>query len=104
MKTEELLQILKEAWDIESGFFFLLRSRKFDEKKGDIVLAALKKYKLENENLINKELITLIWYIPLFLEYQKQNLVEVFTEELYDKLSLLSDKMEGEVERILDTP
>jgi hypothetical protein len=75
---EEVIQALKKSW--EDGFFYDLRGGVFDEEAYEklklLLQASLSAVKeaYEKEPL-NKEFVSLAWSIPLFLEWQRENLI-----------------------------
>ena len=104
MDKEKLVDVLGDAWDEEIGFFFSIRNRKFERDKGVFLLKHLKEFSTPDGDLINKEMVRFIWYIPIYLEYQKENLnIALKKNPVEDAWKILS-QIQAEVERILGYP
>ena len=72
------------------GFFFDLRDRKFNRLAFDRTKRLLESIDFENEKLIHKSIVALIWSIPLFME---DNCHKILESEI-DEDSLFKAKME----------
>ncbi|WP_420571650.1 hypothetical protein [Kordia sp.] len=104
MNEQELIKILNKCWD-EKGFLFQIRNnRNVDFDLGNNLVDDLKKFTLEtNSNLINYKLVRLIWFIPIFLTWQKDRLIS--TDEItLKKTEVLINKINNEVIKILGCP
>ena len=75
MKNDEVLQFLDNAWD-RDGFLGEVRTGHFSKEKGDAFLKALGKINIAEELDVPKRLLVLIWYLPSFLEWQKERISE----------------------------
>jgi hypothetical protein len=72
---EKLIQQLEAAWD-EDGFFENLRAGIFVESDALGFLSLLRSIEIDQE-LVPARLLALIWYIPSFLEWQRERVSEV---------------------------
>lgn len=99
-----LLNALDKAWDEEAGFLFGIRNRNFDEKEGLLLLEALRSYLSPEEACIDRDLVRLLWFIPLYMEYQTYNIKQAFDEETLQKYQDISNQILDEVSRILGYP
>ena len=104
MTEKQIVNKLEIEWAIENGFFYEVRSRKFDLEKGKRVQELLQNIEPLQSKKINKRLVQLLWYIPLFLEYQKDTLKPVLEDKNYIEYVRLVNGMQSEVERILGYP
>jgi len=104
MNEEEFIKILNESWEIDNGFFYELRNLKFNYNKGQQLYSSIVDFKLGDELLISRDLVRLIWYIPIYMEYQKETLKTRLKDVQYNKFVILSNKIQKEVERLLGYP
>ena len=103
--NEKHIELIDRAWDVDSGFFFLLRDRNFSLSKGNEVLNALRGINIDNESeKISRETVRLIWHIPLFMNWQKENMESVLNEADYTLLYNLTEELQSEVMRLLGLP
>jgi hypothetical protein len=72
---ENLVQKLDAAWD-ENGFFDHLRSGIFTASEASDYLEILRSINLHDQELVPTRLLALIWYIPSFLEWQRERVSE----------------------------
>ena len=104
MTLEAIKNLLNENWD-ENGFFEKLRYDRFiDFQKGNHLLNSLKEYKIESSDLIDSELVRLLWLIPIFMDWQKDQLSKSSTEENMKLYNNLLNKFHNELERIFGMP
>src|SRR5438552_1605020 len=96
--TQEQIEQLDLSWDMDLGFFGRLRQGYFDNElyKGFSIL--LKSISYEEDELIPKRIVSLLWYIPLFMEWQKERVQQEINLKEYNSLK---QNIENELERIL---
>ena len=71
-KEEVFIGMLEKEWAQDHGFFGKARQGVFDEesaKRIETVLGEIEAH-LQNDAFLSRRLVTLIWFIPLFLEWQ----------------------------------
>lgn len=96
MTEAELITALDQEWELEVGFFAKLRELEFDEKGFDRLVSVLELVPMDMK-VFSRALVTQLWYIPLFMEWQYSNLADVNADLFqYEKArnrinSLLSD-------------
>ena len=74
--------MLEKEWGID-GFLDELRRGKFAMDKSDTFLTLLRNIKLGNDHeQIPKRLVSLLWYLPCFLEWQKERIKEKGGDEV----------------------
>ncbi len=99
--TEEIIAQLESTWDIDTGFFGKLREGKFDKELYNDFMQLLRTISFEEEELISSRVVSLLWYIPLFMEWQKERVKKEIDIKEYE---LLKTAVENELERILGIP
>jgi len=99
--TQELIEQLESTWEVDTGFFWKLRQGIFDRQLYDEFLILLKTISFEDDELISSRIVSLLWYIPLFMEWQK---VRVEKAMSLDEYNILKQNIENELERILGVP
>lgn len=79
MDKQKAVELLGQEWDIENGFLGKIRYREFDPEGLDRLLNLLEIVQNDDEELdeelIDRTLVSIIWFIPLFLEWQKQSFI-----------------------------
>lgn len=80
----DLLQKLEACWDCD-GFLDHVRRGTFDPEEGAEFHSLLQSIELPEESLIPKRLLSLLWYLPSFLEWQKERVAEKGNGETYEK-------------------
>ncbi len=71
MTIDDVCSQLEEAWD-DDGFLGQLRGGIFDPESSTAFLQLLRKIHIEGSSLLPARMLSLIWYIPLFLQWQEQ--------------------------------
>lgn len=96
------IDLLRREWDLEEGFLGGVRLRKYDPERLERLAAVLKGIDAGDGDNIDRELVRLLWFIPLFLEWQKPS----FQESGKDPLLLDSaiHRVVNELYRILGVP
>lgn len=72
---EDIFNRLSQHWD-EKGFFGLLHDRQFNLSLGQDTLTVLEEIDFTDLDQIPKKYISLLWFIPLFMEWQSHWLLE----------------------------
>jgi len=100
-KIDNLIQFLEYEWG-EDGFLYELRKGIYTEKKAEDFFSNLGNFNISNEELIPKRLISLIWYLPIFLSWQRERILKNGGNiERYD---LFSTKIINILESIFGIP
>lgn len=105
MKEEILIEVLNKNWN-ENGFFKKLRyPSEIDFSQGNDLLENLKSFSINPETtFLNRDLVRLLWYIPQFMDWQKERLADKNTENNYKLYLALSGQISEQVERVLGYP
>lgn len=98
---QEIIKQLEDVWEVDSGFFWKLRQGKFDKELYNEFIVLLKSISFEDEELISSRAVSLLWYIPLFMEWQIERVQNDISPEEY---RILKKNIENELERILGVP
>ena len=97
----DFIQHLEKAW--ENGFFFHLRYGKYNESEDIQLRKAFESFNPAfADDKIDQRLVTLIWFIPLFIKWQEERLVAAGVAP--EKIEDLSNFFYNECERILGLP
>ena len=70
---DQIIFDLEQFWE-NSGFFGRIRSGIFDEDCAERVIDFLTNLQLTGTH-INMRIVSLIWYVPLFLEWNRERVV-----------------------------
>ena len=103
MYYEDAILKIESEWEPENGFFWRLRQGLFAEEDFDRVLAKVSSVSIPSDDtLIPKRLVSLIWYIPLFMTWQQER-VELAGSDA-ESYSKAITEMTNEVTRVLGFP
>lgn len=96
-----MIEFLEMAWD-DGGLFAQIRVGRFDANEGEKFLHALKNTLVDDNALLLKRLVSLMWYLPGFLEWQRKRVEEV-TGDLasYERFIV---EMQNTLEDVLGVP
>ncbi|WP_341839420.1 hypothetical protein [Chitinophaga caseinilytica] len=99
---QALIEELDRCWDYEEGFFGRLRQGFFEEELYQNFIGILKRITIRTEEtMIPYDLVHLLWYVPLFMEWQRERVVRVMSNEEYE---IKKTNVENELERIFGVP
>lgn len=93
---------LENEWELETGFFGKLRLGSFDPIGLDRVVRIIKSIELKNASMIDRRLVSLTWYIPLFMNWQRERFLQNNAE--LDKLDHAINQLTSLLEAILGVP
>ncbi|WP_327105845.1 hypothetical protein [Nonomuraea glycinis] len=85
----ELLEALDLTWDDETGFLGRLRGGEFVQELADAYIELLGEVDPVEDEVINSSFVKLLWFMPIFIEWQIERVVEAGTPR-------------EDVERVLD--
>lgn len=95
------VKILEEYWDV-SGFFYQLRQGDFDYKAYTEFLLVLKRMEPDESITVEKRIVSLLWFIPVFMRWQTERVAEKGADmEIYRRAE---DEIVDELIRILGIP
>lgn len=102
MSLENAILRLKQEWISEAGFFWKLRAGIFDNQSFGEVARLLEVMRLE-PGPIDRNLVTLLWDLPLFMEWQTGRVKERGTITEFDYARAKSRVYEA-IKRLLNDP
>jgi hypothetical protein len=97
----ELKDKLELSWDYDEGFFGQLRQGKFVPELYQEFITLLREISFDDEELIEKDIVSYLWYIPSFMSWQSERVSSSISLEEYN---LKRTEVENELERILGIP
>ncbi|MDQ5824263.1 MAG: hypothetical protein M3441_08625 [Chloroflexota bacterium] len=107
MQLRGAIEQLDREWELETGFFGLLRSGTFDQERADKVISILQVLASDvsqdsTADALDRRLVELTWFIPLFMSWQRGRI-----EQLGGDLRGFDDTVDAVVsllQRILGVP
>lgn len=75
---KNLVEKFDQEW-LEGGFLYLLRECKFDAKgylRLESLFHTLKQLDDTSSDLIDRELVRVLWFIPQFVEWQTERVID----------------------------
>ncbi len=102
MSYEKEIDALESEWSPEDGFFWRVRQGHFNPNDFERALKKLATITMAEDADVPRRLVSLLWYIPLFMQWQ----VERVQENKGDVNAYMAaiTKMTNEVERVLGMP
>jgi hypothetical protein len=100
--SEDLNAALEREWDLDQGFLGKLRAGLFDPIGLERFMRLLDGINLGNSAQVNRRLISLLWFIPLFMEWQRERVAERGTD--CQTIDHATNRVRGSIERILGMP
>lgn len=76
MNTQTAIEKLNREWEPQSGFLGKVRYRTFDPEGLERLIQTLESIDIEEEKYLDRRLVSLLWFIPIFLEWQKPSFKE----------------------------
>ncbi len=76
MNIDKLTKLIEQEWEKPEGFFGKLREGIFDSSGLERVKQLLEKVELKPEDKLNRRLVAVTWYIPLFTTWQEERVQE----------------------------
>lgn len=102
MNTDTTIANLEQEWDLERGFLGRLRRGQFDAGCFERLVSILDGIDLQGNVNVNRRLVSLLWYIPLFMEWQTERVREAGGNPI-EFVKAIS-YVQGSIERILGAP
>jgi hypothetical protein len=76
MDTHRLIVRLEAEWDRSQGFLGRLRTGEFDPAGFERFEQLLRSVNLGDEETIDRRLVSLLWFVPLFMTWQRERVAE----------------------------
>ena len=102
METKILIAELENEWNLDTGFLGKLRVGTFDSDGFEQLLEKLGSLQLSNEKMIDRRLVSLIWYIPLFMLWQQERFFDQKPD--YHNIDQAISQITSIIESVLGTP
>jgi hypothetical protein len=101
--VEQWIRMLESEWSKPDGFLGRAREGLFDERQGVGFVAKLEDIKPHAaDTSIDRRLVALLWYIPLFLPWQTERIAKSRGNVV--AFEQLTDRVQEIVEDILGVP
>jgi hypothetical protein len=103
MNYSELIALIEKEWDLDSGFLGMIREGRFDREAHNRCKQALERIRLESksEEYIPRRLVSLVWYIPLFMSWQTERVKSSIDIAEYHRAA---NEFQTKVQEILGVP
>lgn len=98
--AKQLISDLEAEYDQDEGFLGLLRTGHFDSLARDRFLRLLQSIDLGTGGSIDRRVVALLWYVPLFMQWQERRL----DADERVALQAAANRVTSELERILGVP
>jgi hypothetical protein len=100
MNMLQIVSKIEQEWDRSSGFLGLLRTGVFDRYAFERLVQVLQSVELEDQTMINRRFVALVWCIPVFILGQREYVEEkggmgTDVDEAYLKVLHLLDDILG---------
>jgi hypothetical protein len=101
MNFDPIIGRLETEWDLD-GFFYFIRQGKFDPGLANNILDTLNSIDFGDKELIPRKLVSLLWYMPIFLSWQVERVREKGGDgAAYERFST---EVTNVLEKVLGTP
>jgi len=98
--AKQLIAALEAEYDQDEGFLGLLRTGHFDSLARDRFLRLLESIDLGADVSIDRRVVAILWYVPLFMQWQERRL----DAEEREALQAAANRVTSQLERILGVP
>lgn len=102
MELEDFIGRIESEWESENGFFWQIRQGQYHRVDFDRALSKIVAVPSPTENSIPLRLVSVLWYAPLFMQWQLDRVRESGGD--VKEYTLAANKLSAEVERILGVP
>jgi hypothetical protein len=75
MDINQIIEAIEKQWDTD-GTLGKIRTGEFNNEAGKILINLLEQINIDDESEIPKRLLTLLWYMPSFLVWQRERVDE----------------------------
>ena len=99
---ENLIKSVEAEWEPEEGFFWKIRQGNFEKATAQRTLSKLAALPSLTNQLIPSRLVSVLWYVPIFMEWQLDRVRRNGADIVEYKAAI--DKFTAKIERILGVP
>jgi hypothetical protein len=75
MKIDQLIEAIENQWDTD-GVLGKIRTGEFNSEAGKELINLLEQINIDDDSLVHKRLLTILWYLPTFLIWQRERIDE----------------------------
>lgn len=101
-QQQQWIAALESEWSEPHGFLYKIRQGSFVAAHAEPLLRTLGDIKAASERVLERRLVSLVWYLPLFLSWQSARVLEGGGDGT--EYGRLTDRVQGLVEEILGVP
>ena len=102
MEMQSVIAQLEQEWEQPGGFLGNLRMGIFDPAGFERLAKILESVEIGDTGTIDRRFVSLTWYIPIFMGWQRERLQEKGGD--VRELEIATNRILGELERILGVP
>jgi hypothetical protein len=102
MALEDHISSIEFEWEQDRGFFWKIRQGIFDKAGFDRAHAKITAVPNANGEAFAARLVSLLWYIPIFMEWQRDRIKQ--NGGNIQEYNSSANALHAEVERILGVP
>lgn len=102
MDIESAINELEAFWEPDNGVFWQLRHGNFNEGEVGRFISWLERFKFEDDTALPRRLVSLLWYVPLFMQWQSDRIQEAGGDAMAYSQAITA--VRNELERILGVP
>jgi len=99
-ETKKLITELEREYDQDEGFLGLLRNGHFNSSARDRFVRLLQSIDIGTGGSVDRRVVALLWYVPLFMQWQERRL----DADEREALQSAANRVTSELERILGVP
>lgn len=103
MSYEREIESIEAEWSLaEEGFFWRIRQGIFVAEDFDRTLKKLSDISIKEDTEISRRLVSLLWFIPIFMEWQIDRIREAGGD--MEAYMIARTSITSEIERLLGVP
>jgi hypothetical protein len=102
MNYTDFIASVEAEWEPDTGFLWKARQGNFDETGFNRTRSKLQALSINENAQLPRRLVTILWYMPLFMSWQSERVRESGGDERLYKKAVVA--ITNEVERLLGTP
>lgn len=102
MDFENAINELEAFWEPDNGVFWQLRHGNFIESEVRRFVVWLERFKVEDDAALPRRFVSLLWYVPLFMQWQSDQIQEAGGDAVAYSQAITA--VRNELERILGVP
>lgn len=102
MNYDSFINAIATEWEPDVGFFWKARRGDFDKQGFTRTLGKLQSMTIDEDAELPRRLLSILWYIPLFMNWQIERVREAGGDE--EEYGMAVAAATDEIERLLGTP